>query len=152
MAIIISNDGDKTVATIAQRDSIVKKFDGMQVTVIDAIADLMVGIGSAGYQWSQALDKWVLMWKTSKDELIFTQEAKTIVGGKVNAEHYPQNALVWSCSIRDTNGVLLEDVEPSVALKELSIGTTDFDGHRLHYTYAYGSIEANPAPIYCGTY
>ncbi len=152
MAIIVSNTGNKTVATISDRDALLHVFDGMQVTVIDAIADVLVGIGTAGYQWSSPLNKWVLMWKTSKDELIFTSEAQAIVGGKVSASHYPQNALVWSCHVRDSNGLILSDVEPTVILKVLDIGTTDYDGHSLHFTYAYGNIEANPAPIVCGKF
>ena len=152
MAIIVSNTGNKTVATIADRNLLFHVFDGMQVTVTDAISDVLVGIGAACYHWSGALDKWVLMWKTSKDELIFTSEAQTIVGGKVSASHYPQNALVWSCHVRDSNGLILSDVEPTVILKVLDVGTTDYDGHSLHYTYAYGNIEANPAPIDCGKF
>ena len=152
MAIVVSNTGNKTVAIISDRDALLHVFDGMQVTVIDAIADVLVGIGTAGYQWSSPLNKWVLMWKTSKDELIFTSEVKVIVAGKVTASHYPQNALIWSCSIRDSNGIVLSDVEPSVILKVLDIGTTVYDGNSLHYTYAYGSVEASPAPIHCGTF
>ena len=152
MAIVVSNTGNKTVATISDRDALLRVFNGMQVTVIDAIADILVGIGTAGYQWSSPLYKWCLMWKTSKDELIFVSEAQTIVAGKVAANHYPQNSLVWSCNIRDSNGLILGEIEPTVVLKVLDIGTTDYDGHSLHYTYAYGNVEASPAPIYCGSF
>lgn len=152
MAIVVSNTGNKTVATISERDVLTHVFDRMQVTVIDAIADVLVGIGSAGYQWSSPLNKWVLMWKTSKDELIFISEVKSIVAGKVTTSHYPQNALIWSCTIRDSNGIVLSDVEPSVTLKVLDIGTTVYDGNSLHYTYAYGNVEASPAPIVCGKF
>lgn len=62
MAIIITNAGFKTVATIAERNAITKVFDGMQVTVVDAIADINVGMGEAGYQWSAAQAKWVLIY------------------------------------------------------------------------------------------
>lgn len=152
MAIIVSNTGNKTVPTIADRNALTSVFNGMQVTVVDAIADALVGIGSAAYQWSGALNKWVLMWKTSKDELIFANEAKVIVGGKVTANHHPQNGLVWSCGIRDSNGVLLDEIEPVVMLDVIDIESSGYDGHSLHYTYAYGNIEANPSPIYGGTF
>lgn len=46
MAIIAKHDGDTTVATIAVRNAIPKKFDGMQVMVLDASGDASV-IGMA---------------------------------------------------------------------------------------------------------
>lgn len=152
MAILIANTGNKTVQTIANRNALEKKHDGMQVTVLDAIADVNVGIGSAGYQWDEAGLRWVLIWKGSKDELTFRSEAKVLSGGKVTADQYPQNSLVWGATVRDNTGLILRDVEPSVSLKVIDIGTTQFDGETLHYTYAHGSIVANASPIYCGTF
>lgn len=152
MAILISYTGHKTVNTIADRDAIDRHCDGMQVTVLDAISDVKVGIGEAGYQWSESLQKWLLVWKTSKDELTFVQETKVILNGRVSTDFYPQNSLVWNCSVRDSNNVIHLEIEPSVALNVIDIGTLNYDGYDLHYTYAHGKAVASPAPIICGTF
>ncbi len=152
MAVLIANSGNKIVDTIADRNALEQRFEGMQVVVRDAIADVIVGIGEAGYQWSESAQKWMLMWKTTRDELIFTTEVKTIVSGQVSADYYPQNSLVWGCSIRDSNNIILGDIEPNVALNVISLGTNAYDGHTLHYTYAHGTALANPNPIDCGKF
>jgi hypothetical protein len=152
MAIIITNAGFKTVDTIAERNSITKVFDGMQVTVVDAIADINVGIGEAGYQWSVAKAKWVLIWKESKDELVFSSESKVIVGGKVTADYLPSNSLVWSCSVRDSSNIIMMDIEPTIILKEINLGISNYDGLTLHYTYAHGMSEAISSVITCGKF
>lgn len=65
MAIITKHDGDTTVATIAVRNAIPKKFDGMQVMVLDASGDASLGAGQALYQYSSALSSWVLLWASA---------------------------------------------------------------------------------------
>lgn len=152
MAIIIANAGFKTVGTIAERNAITKVFDGMQVTVSDAIADINVGMGEAGYQWSAAGDKWVLIWKDSKDELVFAFEAKVIFGGKVIADYVPKNGLVWSCSVRDSSNIIVMDIEPTIILKEINLGISNYDGLKLHYTYAHGMSETISSVITCGKF
>ncbi len=69
MAIIIAKDGDKSVATIGARNALTSRFEGMQVTVLDAIADVQVGGGRAGYIGSVALNDWLLTWKSTLDNL-----------------------------------------------------------------------------------
>lgn len=152
MAIIITNAGFKTVATIADRNAITKVFDGMQVTVVDAIADINVGMGEAGYQWSAAQAKWVLIWKESKDELVFASESKVIVGGKVSADYLPANGLVWGCNVRDSSNIIMMDIEPTITLKELNLGIPNYDGLTLHYTYAHGIAETISSVIMCGKF
>ena len=143
MAILIMNDGDKIVNTIADRDSITKKFDGMQVTVKDAIADINVGEGEALYQWSADKNRWILIGKDSKDNLEFITETGTLVGGKVTATEVPQSGLVWDCFVKDSNGLIIADITaPSVTVKEINIGSTAYDGSTLHFTYGYGKIQA----------
>lgn len=65
MAIIAKHDGDTTVATIAVRNAIPKKFDGMQVMVLDASGDASLGAGQALYQYSSVLSSWVLLWASA---------------------------------------------------------------------------------------
>lgn len=152
MAVLIANTGNKTVATIAERDALSNPFDGMQVTVLDAIADPKVGIGEAGYQWSSGLSRWLLTWKSSREALEFTRETKTLLNGRVEADYIPQNGLVWECSVRDSNSVVRAHIDPTVEIKTIMIGTTEFDGMTLTYSYAHGKVLADPPPIICGTY
>lgn len=143
MAILIANDGDKTVNTIAERDAIEKKFNGMQVTVVDAIADILVGMGTAGYIWSSSKNRWQLFWKESKDDLLFVTESHFLINGEITLDNIPQSNLVWDCSIVDANGVTLIDVSnPNVTNTTVNIGSLDYDGNVLLTTYAYGKIQA----------
>lgn len=152
MAVLIANTGDKIVSTIADRDALIRRHDGMQVTVLDAIADPKVGIGEAGYQWSEGLQRWLLIWKTSREALEFVREAKTLLDGKVTANFIPQDRLVWECVVMDSNGVVRAHIEPVVDLAQIDIGSTEYDGMSLHYSYAHGQLLANPPPIICGCY
>lgn len=145
MAIIITNDGDKIVGTIADRDALIRKFDGMNVRVEDSIADVNTGGGEAVYQWNETQSRWMLTWKENKDNLTFITEIMQISGGQVTASHIPQNSLVWDCTIQSTiNGadVIMYDVRPDVNADVISLGTTDHDGEYLVFTYGYGVIQA----------
>lgn len=62
MGILKKADGDLTVATIAVRDALTPKFDGMQVMVLDASAIAQLGSGRALFQWSTAANDWLLLW------------------------------------------------------------------------------------------
>jgi len=143
MAIIISNDGDKEVGTIADRNAIVNKFDGMQVTVLDAVADMFVGGGSAGYEWSVLKSKWILTWKENKDDLLFVTETKQIVNGEAVLEHSPQSNLIWNAYVINTSNELLVTLDnPNVTNHTVSIGSQNFNGHFLVCTYGYGTVQA----------
>lgn len=145
MAIIITNDGDKIVGTIADRDAITRKFDGMNVRVEDSIADVNTGGGEAVYQWNETQSRWMLTWKENKDNLTFITEIMQISNGQVTASHVPQNSLVWDCTIQSTiNGadIIMYDVRPDVSGYTISLGTTDHDGEYLVFTYGYGIIQA----------
>ena len=142
MAIIIANDGDKVVNTFADMNSLTAKFDGMEVKVLDSIGDVLTGGGEAGYFWSVSKNKWILAWKTSKDNLTFITESKVIADGKVTAIYPPQSALVWNCYITDSNGLIVADVTPTVITAEIDLGSLSYEGMTLSYTYGYGTIQA----------
>ena len=146
MAIIITNDGDKIVGTIADRNAIIRKFDGMKVRVSDSIADVLTGGGEAEYEWSVAKNKWMLVWKENKDDLTFVTEIKQISGGQVIADHVPQSSLVWDCTIQTTaqdgSAIIMYDVRPDVLGDVIDLGTTSHDGQYLVFTYGYGVIQA----------
>lgn len=143
MAILIANDGDKIVNTIAERDAIIKKFDGMEVTVKDAIADLMVGGGRAGYQWDTGAQVWKLVWKHNKDDLVFVTENLPISNGLVTLTNSPQSALVWDSFVTDAAGNMLVKLSnPTVTGKSVSLGSAEYNGETLWVSYAYGKIQA----------
>ena len=143
MAILIANDGDKIVNTIAERDAIIKKFDGMEVTVKDAIADLMVGGGRAGYQWDTVAQVWKLVWKHNKDDLVFVTENLPISNGLVTLTNSPQSALVWDSFVTDAAGNMLVKLSnPTVTGKSVSLGSAEYNGETLWVSYAYGKIQA----------
>lgn len=142
MAIIIFNDGDRIVSTIAERNAIEKRFDGMLVTVRDATADATLGGGSAKYEWDAQSNRWVLVWSDHYDTMSFATERKTINNGKVTASNIPADGRVWQCRVIDpVSGVIPGDIRPRVTLAELDLETNAYDGKELEYTYAYGSIS-----------
>lgn len=130
------------VSSISTRDAITRKFDGMNVTVLDAIADVNVGGGEAGYSWRAATSKWVLTWKENKDGLIFTTESATILNGTVTALHNPQDSIAWDCRILDGANLVVAEVIPNVSGNVISIGSMNYEGMTLSYTYGYGIIQA----------
>lgn len=144
MTIYVANDGSKIVDTIGERNSIVRKFDGMKVTVRNAIADIMVGgAHEAGYRWDSATSDWILTYKDSVDSIDFiSDEEQIIVDGKVMAAYAPQNAAVWNCQIIDENGLIQAEVKPNVSMREITIGSMDYDGMGLRFSYAYGIAKS----------
>lgn len=143
MAITIFNDGDITVATIAERNTIPKKFEGMQVTVLDATADATLGSGRACYQWDSTNSSWGLVWSDAYSTLQFSTESKVISNGQVTADNIPADGKVWQCRVIDpVDNVIIGDTRPTVSLGVLDLGTLDYDGKELEFTYAYGSISS----------
>ena len=145
MAILIANNGDKVVATIGARDALFKKFNGMEVTVLDAIADVAAGAGAAGYKWLAGQSKWQLIWKTSKDNLIFKTDTGILANGKITASHEPKDRIVWDCVVLYETGIIVADVAPYVDGVQIDIGTTEYDGLTLSITYGYGIQESAAA-------
>lgn len=144
MGAYIYNDGDKTVATIAARNAIAVKFDGMIVTVNDAIADVLTGGGVAKYQWHAVAERWLLIWKENVDNLTFINDSSVIVDGKATCAYYPSGQVIWNALIINTviGAIEAEFAQPPVTGTEIDLGTTDFDGKTLYFTYAYGAVEA----------
>lgn len=142
MAIIIANDGDKVVATIADRNALVKRFDGMQVVVKDATGDALLGSGSAGYVWDSTAAKWNLMWADAMPAMSFITETRPIVGATVTASHLPNSGVIWSAVVIDVAGMIMGDAAiASVDLDTITLTDTSNDGLRLRFSYAYGSIR-----------
>ena len=149
MAILITNDGDRIVGTIAERNAITRRFDGMVVTVQDSIADVYTGGGAANYTWNATRNKWFLTWKENSDDLVFTSEELIIAEqGLVTLSKTPQSNMAWDCFVTDLDNMLLVDLSnPFISGTSLSIGSSDYTGMKLFCTYAYGRTQATVAAI-----
>lgn len=142
MAILVANDGDKIVNTIADRDAITSPFPGMQVTVVDAIADIQVGTGTATYQWVPQLNRWRLIAKDSKDDMQFIIEDLTITDGAATLTYAPQSNVVLSALVYSSDTVLADVRNPGINNKTIDLGTQIYNGLTLSVAYAYGTITA----------
>lgn len=149
MAIIISNDGDKVVNTITERNALPNRFIGMNVTVNDATGDPAIGTGSATYIWLDVngIEQWVTASVSDGTILEFVTEKKVLAGGIVTANNVPVNGAVWTVRILDATGVIVGDISPVVTQSTIDIGTLEYDGLTLEYTYAYGSFTAQLSQV-----
>lgn len=147
MAAYIFNDGDRIVANVDARNAL-PKFDGMKVTVNDAIADTLTGGGMATYQWSNTANRWLLLWKDNKDNVNFTTEQVVIANGKAILAYPPSSATVWDTFILETVAgqdepvVIAEFNTPNLVNNEIILGSSIYDGKTLSATYAYSAVEA----------
>lgn len=154
MAIIVTNDGDRIVANLAARNAFTAPFDGMKITVLDTTGDVFTQGGKATYQWmltslpgaTPVTGSWLLIWKENIDGLEFVTESKTIAAGQVTATNIPQSAMIWGCTVQEViagETVILAEITPSVATNGvITLGTQDFNGKTLVFTYGYGKIQA----------
>ena len=139
---LIYNTGDKSVQTIADRDAIQKRFDGMEVTVADASDDVFVGEGMARYKWYVTPARWFLTWKETQDTFSIITETKQILGGNVIANNPPQDGAVWNEYILDANDGIVGEIVTTAVGNIVNIGTASYDGYYLKFTYGYGHIQA----------
>ena len=143
MAVIRHTNFDKKVQTVAERNAINPKVDGMIVVVNDAIADVNAGAGKAVYRWDATDSSWIMLSKSTYETISFATEEITIVNGKVLATNIPTDNEIWSISIIDGNQ---EIAFPRVEDLSISVGTVDlltnnYNGKKLRFSYAYGSIS-----------
>lgn len=150
MAIIVANDGSRFVDTMAERDAIPveRRFMGMRVTVKDATADPIFGGGVVQYLWDKVVQGWSPVWSDKKPELKFSTEEKVITAGKVTTDHVIKDGLVWAARVVNLEGVILGDAQLTIEGKDLVLNTQDFNGMRLHYTYAYGEMTTELIEIW----
>jgi hypothetical protein len=83
------------------------------------------------------------VWSDAYSTLQFSTENKVISNGQVTADNIPADGKVWQCRVIDlVTNVIVGDVRPTVSLGVLDLGTLDYDGKELEFTYAYGSISS----------
>lgn len=143
MAVTRHSNFDRTVNTIAERNAITRRVDGMMVTVKDAIADVDAGAGKAVYRWDASDLSWILIFKSTYETVSYVTEELTIVNGAVTASNYPVDNTIWEISVIDGNDQIafprLSDL--TISLGVINLGTSFWDNKKLRFTYAYGSIS-----------
>jgi hypothetical protein len=141
MGILVANDGSRIVNTVNDRNEITKRFPGMKVTVNDATGDPEFGGGVVQYQWDAIGNRWAPVWSDRKPELKFATEEKVIANGQVTADNPVKDQKVWSALIiNSVTGEVMGDVVPSINANVISVGSLDYEGHKLRYTYAFGNM------------
>jgi len=147
---IIRHEGlNVTVNTIADRNNILKKPDNLTVTVIDAIGDVNAGSNTAVYRWSNNDGgKWILLSVGAEKSLTFATEELRIYNGSVISPNVPSNGHIWDIQIINDNRVMAyprcEDL--NISGNEIN-GLDSWNGLKIRYTYAYGTMSAQMEAI-----
>lgn len=149
MAITRYSGFDKTVNTIADRNAIPNKVNGMTVVVRDAIADIAAGAGKAVYRWDDFDSIWILISKETTETLNFITEEATIINGIINLSYIPVNNQVWNGVILNNNLIyaILNIKNVIISLGKISGIPAEFNGMVLRITYAYGTIAAQVTTV-----
>lgn len=144
MAIIKQRGLQLRVATISDRNNITKKPEHLVVHVDDAIADPLAGVGPAIYKWTEASGgKWLLLTSGAEKTISFETKELVITNGVVSAPNLPLNNFIWDIQLLQNDVVIayprIEDLNINLGLIS---GLDAYNGGKLRFTYAYGSIAS----------
>jgi hypothetical protein len=147
MAIILYQNADKTVDDIAARNALPYKINNMVVTVLDAISDPDAGTGVATYRYNESINSgaggWILISKSTTDTMSFDTEELTIASGEVTASNIPVDNQIWDVHIVDGDVIIADIREEDLTVSAGTIsGLGAYDGYKLRFTYAYGSVTS----------
>jgi len=141
MAVILYKSANTTVNTIADRNAIPYKVDHMVATVLDAIADPVAGAGIATYRYNASLDQWILISKSSVETMSFETEELLIVNGAVSPSQIPTDNQIWDVKVVDGNVIIADVRVEDLTVTPSSVsGLNAYDGYKLRFTYAYGTV------------
>ena len=142
MAVIIFKSANKTVADIAARDALSQRPDHMVVTVLNAIDDPSASSGTATYRWNASLSDWILISKASYETMSFDTEELLISGGSVTVSNIPMDNQIWDVKVVDGDVIIGEPRDEDLTVSGDTIsGLGAWDGYKLRFTYAYGSVS-----------
>ncbi len=146
MAIVKQRGLQLTVETINDRNDIEKKPEHLVVHVRDAIADIDAGAGPAVYRWAINADDvgiWILVSAGAERTMTFVTEELTVSDDQVIASNIPTNDHIWGIQILDDNEAIgyprVEDLDISAGTID---GLGDWNGYKLRFTYAYGTLTS----------
>lgn len=140
MAILIANNGNRVVETIAERDAIVRRYSSLSVTVKDATADVRFGGGLVAYVWDTVSEDWLPTYSSVKPDLKFSTEEKAIVDGSVTTDYVVKDGEVWGAKIIDSDGLIVADAHIKAIGDTITLTGGPWDNHKLHFTYAHGTM------------
>ncbi len=142
MAIIKQRGLQLRVNTITDRNNIVKRPEHLVVHVDDAIADVDAGAGPAVYRWTEAFGgKWILISAGAEKTINFETKELLIQNGQVIAPNVPLNNFIWDIQILDNDvSIAYPRIEDLIISVGSITGLSDFNGYKVRFTYAYGSI------------
>src|SRR5574344_317905 len=142
MAITRYSTFDRTVNTIADRNEIQHKIDGMTVVVLDAIADINAGASKAVYRWDASDNPWIMITKQGIDTMNFITEELVIVNGVVELSNIPVNNEIWNAVIINNDSIMADLSTRDVIIErgEIKNIPEQFNGYKLRFTYAYGTL------------
>jgi hypothetical protein len=142
MAVTRLSNFDRTVQTIADRNAITSPVNGMVVTVVDAIADLNVGAGTASYRWNDKLGTWMLTFKDTYQSMSFDTEELTIANGSVLPSHFPTDNHIWDIQVLDGDAAIAFPRIQDLTISTAGISGLDaYNGYKLRFSYGYGTIS-----------
>lgn len=149
MAITRYSNFDKTVNTIADRNNIPNKIDGMTVIVLDAIADANVGSGKAVYRWDNSDNTWILISKGTTDTMNFITEEAVVANSEMSLSYIPVNNQVWNAVLLN-NDVIYADLnvkDVTIAMGKITNIPSQYNDMKLRVTYAYGTLASQVSTI-----
>ena len=137
MAIIKQRGLQLRVATIGDRNNIIKRPEHLVVHVDDAIADPLAGAGPAIYRWTEFDGgKWILVSTDAGVTVNFETKELLIENGVVTAPNLPLNNFIWDIQILQDDVVIayprIEDLNINLGLIS---GLDVYNGYKLRFTY-----------------
>ena len=148
MAVIRYSTFDKTVQTIIDRNNITNKVDGMTVVVLDAISDINAGPGKAVYRWESTSASWILVSKVGVDTISFATEELLIANGKVVPSNIALDNQIWNVDVIEGSLIVAQPRIEDLYIDYTGInGLSAFNGKKLRFTYAYGTVSVQMSSI-----
>jgi hypothetical protein len=80
--------------------------------------------------------------KNASDVIEFTTETQVIANGKVTSTYTPQSGNISYAIVLDADGLEQASLLATASANEISLGTNTYDGLRLVFSYAYGTVQS----------
>jgi hypothetical protein len=139
----LNKTNSTTVNTIANRNTIQYKQNGMTVEVLDATDDVDVSKGSAVYRYSLSSNTWTLISKEFNETLKAINNIPVLVeNGKAILQEIPIDNVITDVWIMNDAGDSYGKVDPdniTVIGKEVT-QLDEYNGYYLRCSYNYGSV------------